>query len=62
LNLRLVECRQNAVELAKLLQTLDDIDKKRLHAEEENKRNQRILLSKLQYKVPRSGFRYHANG
>jgi hypothetical protein len=24
-NLRLVECRQNAVELAKLLQTLDDI-------------------------------------
>lgn len=66
-NLRLVECRQNAVELVKLLQTLDDIDKKRLHAEEENKRNQRILLSKLQYKhistkVPRSGFRYQANG
>lgn len=62
-NLRLVECRQNAVELAKLLQTLGDIDKKQLHAEEENNRNQRLLLSKLQNKqistkVPRSGFRY----
>lgn len=66
-NLRLVECRQNAVELAKLIQTLGDIDKKQLHAEEENKRNQRLLLSKFQNKhistkVPRSGFRYHAKG
>nr|XP_034334951.1 uncharacterized protein LOC105327945 [Crassostrea gigas] len=44
---KLVECPQNAVELAKLLNNLDELDKQRLKIIEEGRKNQRILLHTL---------------
>ncbi|XP_021380083.1 uncharacterized protein LOC110467318 [Mizuhopecten yessoensis] len=44
---KLVECPQNAVELSKLIQEWDEIDKKKFKAIEENRRNQRVLLHTL---------------
>ncbi|XP_061169298.1 uncharacterized protein LOC133178594 [Saccostrea echinata] len=45
---KLVECPQNAVELAKLLNNLDELDKQRMKILDEAKKNQRILLQTLQ--------------
>ncbi|XP_060084711.1 uncharacterized protein LOC132563975 [Ylistrum balloti] len=44
---KLIECPQNAVELSKLIQEWDEIDKKKFKIIEETRRNQRVLLHTL---------------
>lgn len=44
---KLIECPQNAVELSKLIQEWDEIDKKKFKVLEEARRSQRILLHTL---------------
>lgn len=44
---KLIECPQNAVELSKLMQEWDEIDKKKFHVIEETRRSQRVLLHTL---------------
>ncbi|KAK3098068.1 hypothetical protein FSP39_015856 [Pinctada imbricata] len=45
---KLIECPKNAIELSKLRQSLEDIDKQKHKAMEENERAQRVLVHTLQ--------------
>ena len=47
---KLIECPQNAVELTKLIQRLDDLEKQKFKAIEETSRSERILLHNFQSK------------
>ncbi|XP_033740918.1 uncharacterized protein LOC117327827 [Pecten maximus] len=56
---KLIECPQNAVELSKLIQEWDEIDKKKFKVLEEARRNQRVLLHTL---GSRYSFSKHVSG
>ncbi|VDI32442.1 Hypothetical predicted protein [Mytilus galloprovincialis] len=52
---KLVECPQNAIELSKLLQKYEQIDKKAFRSKEENRRQQRTLVHNLESRYSFTG-------